>query len=122
IYCDPSASRATGGIAVSPICYRTRVAELLMTTRELARVGYLVLRRGLWNTTQITPEAWIQESTRPIVTPTYLLGGRTSSYGYLWWLHTLEGGRPDASTADIVIAASGGQGSGCLWCRRMISW
>jgi CubicO group peptidase (beta-lactamase class C family) len=83
---------------------------LLMTTRDLARVGYLVLRRGKWNATQVVPEAWITESTRPLVTPTYRIGGRTSSYGYLWWLYTLAGGPPDASTTDLVIAASGAQG------------
>jgi CubicO group peptidase (beta-lactamase class C family) len=44
------------------------------------------------------------------VTPTYRLGGRTSSYGYLWWLYTLSGGLPEGSTADLVIAASGAQG------------
>ena len=83
---------------------------LLMSTRDLARVGYLVLRRGKWNTTQVVPDAWIAESTRPLVTPTYRLGGRQSSYGYLWWLYTLAGGTPDASTTDLVIAASGAQG------------
>jgi CubicO group peptidase (beta-lactamase class C family) len=83
---------------------------LLMSTRDLARVGYLVLRRGKWNATQVVPEAWISESTRPTVTPTYRLGGRQSSYGYLWWLYTLSGGTPDASTTDLVIAASGAQG------------
>ena len=83
---------------------------LFLSTRDLARVGYLVLRRGRWNETQVVPESWITESTRPIVTPTYRLGGRTSSYGYLWWLYTLTGGQPDASTTDLVIAASGAQG------------
>ena len=83
---------------------------LVMSTRDLARIGYLVLRRGKWNATQVVPEAWITESTRPLVTPTYRLGGRTSSYGYLWWLYTLDGGQPDATTADIVIAASGAMG------------
>jgi len=83
---------------------------LFLTTRDLARVGYLVLRRGRWNDTQVVPEVWITESTRPLVTPSYRLGGRTSSYGYLWWLYTLAGGPPDASTSDIVIAASGAQG------------
>lgn len=83
---------------------------LYMSTRDLARVGYLVLRRGKWNGAQIVPEAWITESTQPLVTPTYRLGGRTSSYGYLWWLYTLDGGEPDASTTDLVIAASGAQG------------
>jgi CubicO group peptidase (beta-lactamase class C family) len=83
---------------------------LVMSTRDLARVGYLVLRRGRWNATQVVPSEWITESTRPRVTPTYRLGGRTSSYGYLWWLYTLAGGEPDASTADVVIAASGAMG------------
>ena len=83
---------------------------LLMSTRDLARVGYLVLRGGKWNSTQVVPEAWITESTRPTVTPTYRLGGRQSSYGYLWWLYTLAGGTPTASTTDLVIAASGAQG------------
>jgi CubicO group peptidase (beta-lactamase class C family) len=83
---------------------------LLLSTRDLARVGYLVLRRGKWNTTQVVPESWITESTRPLVTPAYRLGGRQSSYGYLWWLYTLTGSTPDASTADLVIAASGAQG------------
>jgi len=83
---------------------------LFLTTQDLARVGYLVLRRGHWNGAQVIPEAWIAESTRPLVTPTYRIGGRTSSYGYLWWLYTLAGGPPDAATADLVIAASGAQG------------
>lgn len=83
---------------------------LFLRPRDLARVGYLVLRRGRWNATQVVPESWITESTRPLVTPTYRLGGRTSSYGYLWWLYTLDGGPPTASTTDIVIAASGAQG------------
>lgn len=83
---------------------------LYLSTRDLARVGYLVLRRGRWNGAQVVPESWIAESTRPLVTPTYRLGGRTSSYGYLWWLYTLGGGLPDASTTDLVIAASGAQG------------
>ena len=83
---------------------------LLLTTRDLARVGYLVLRNGTWNTTQVVPQAWLRESTRPLVTPTYRLGGRTSSYGYLWWLYTPEGGTPDANSTDLVIAASGAMG------------
>jgi CubicO group peptidase (beta-lactamase class C family) len=83
---------------------------LYMSTRDLARVGYLVLRKGKWNDTQVVPEAWLTESTRPIVTPTYRIGGRTSSYGYLWWLYTVDGGQPNASTTDIVIAAAGARG------------
>ncbi len=83
---------------------------LFLSTRDLARVGYLVLRGGVWNGVQVVPESWIRESTRPVATPTYRLGGRTAGYGYLWWLYALDGGPPDASTTDLVLAASGAQG------------
>ena len=83
---------------------------LFLSTRDLARVGYLVLRGGGWNGVQVVPESWIRESTRPVATPTYRLGGRTAGYGCLWWLYTLDGGPPNASTTDLVIAASGAQG------------
>jgi CubicO group peptidase (beta-lactamase class C family) len=83
---------------------------LLLRPRDLARVGYLVLRRGRWNGVHVVPESWITESTRPVATPTYRLGGRTAGYGYLWWLYTLDGGQPSESTTDLVIAASGAQG------------
>ena len=83
---------------------------LYMSTRDLARIGYLVLRRGKWNTTQVVPETWLTESTQPLVTPTYQFGGRPWSYGYLWWLFTLDGSPPDANGVDIVIAGVGAMG------------
>lgn len=34
-----------------------------ITARDMARFGLLYLRRGLWNGTQIVPEAWVEKST-----------------------------------------------------------
>ena len=53
------------------------------TTREMAKLGYLYLNKGVWDGTQILPEDYVTDSTRkqntggpPVNTP----------YGYLWWV------------------------------------
>ena len=59
------------------------------STRDMARLGYLMLRGGNWAGTQIVPADWARASTRP-VTPVAKLfpsadrRGRFG-YGYLWW-------------------------------------
>jgi CubicO group peptidase (beta-lactamase class C family) len=50
-----------------------------ISARELARLGYLMLRRGSWNGRQIVPEWWIDTATRPSQE-------LNSSYGYTWWV------------------------------------
>lgn len=84
---------------------------LLMRTRSLARIGYLVLRNGKWKDQQIVPEPWIRESTRFAVTPPRTLGGRSVDYGYLWWIYPLDGVVGSARQPDeVVITASGAKG------------
>jgi CubicO group peptidase (beta-lactamase class C family) len=50
-----------------------------LSARDLARFGYLYLRQGLWNGTQLIPRNWIAESTR-----SYSDAGDGRGYGYLW--------------------------------------
>jgi len=63
--------------------------HFVLSTRDMARVGYLMLRKGRWNETQVIPEAWVARSTG-VVTPAAEVA-RTSpfisglGYGYLWW-------------------------------------
>jgi CubicO group peptidase (beta-lactamase class C family) len=52
-----------------------------LTARDLARFGYLYLRRGNWNGTQIVPADWVEESTR-----SYSKTNDGDGYGYLWWI------------------------------------
>ena len=59
---------------------------LHLRATDLARVGYLVLRNGIWNGTRLVSESWLQESTRSHTTGSWPLGGYATSYGYLWWL------------------------------------
>lgn len=37
---------------------------LTLTLRDMARLGYLYLRKGRWRDTQIVPASWVEESTR----------------------------------------------------------
>jgi CubicO group peptidase (beta-lactamase class C family) len=61
----------------NPLVY----AGLSATCQDLARFGYLHLRKGRWNDEQVIPKAWVGESTRP---STEL----NEAYGYLWWLNS----------------------------------
>jgi CubicO group peptidase (beta-lactamase class C family) len=60
------------------------------STRDMARIGYLMLREGNWNGTQIVPAAWVRESTRAFTSVTEMNPpGRRKGpfgYGYLWWV------------------------------------
>ena len=64
--------------------------HMVFSTRDMARLGYLMLREGKWNDRQVIPAAWVRESTSPIVTsgqmnPPSVRENRLG-YGYLWWL------------------------------------
>jgi CubicO group peptidase (beta-lactamase class C family) len=74
---------------------------------DLARIGYLVLRRGRWGDQQIVPQAWMDLSTRAVTrgSPVYF-SEYDSGYGYLWWLFPGYRGATDLG----VIAASGAGG------------
>lgn len=72
------------GIQVSwprdPQGYSLGCGEINMTMRDMAKIGYLVLRRGKWGDRQIVGENWVRESTAR-----HIDNGR-HGYGYYWWL------------------------------------
>lgn len=63
---------------------------LLLTTRDMAKIGYLLLRRGAWEGKQLVPAEWIGVSTTGQIQT-----GRASGYfgqqGFLWWVHAFAG-------------------------------
>lgn len=60
----------------------TRVFMGLQSTCEdMARFGYLFLRGGEWDGTQVVPEDWVEAATGA---PSQDLN---AAYGYLWWLN-----------------------------------
>ncbi|WP_234423320.1 MULTISPECIES: serine hydrolase domain-containing protein [Aquimarina] len=53
--------------------------RLYMTSRDMAKIGQLILNNGKWNERQIVSKKWIEESTTPKTKITGI------DYGYLWW-------------------------------------
>ncbi len=53
--------------------------RLYMTSRDMAKIGQLILNKGVWKGEQIVSEKWIEESTK---SKTKITG---IDYGYLWW-------------------------------------
>jgi len=58
-------------------------------SRDMLKMGLLVLNNGKWNGEQLLPAEFVQRATSPIRET-----GRESSYGYFWWTQDYEiGGR-----------------------------
>ncbi len=53
---------------------------LQLTPRDLAKLGYLYLRNGQWDGTQIVSAQWVKSATEQHTTTDGKLG-----YGYQWW-------------------------------------
>lgn len=61
-----------------------------LSTRDMARIGHLMLRRGRWRGRQLVPSRWIAEITEPAtrradMNPKSLRKGRYG-YGAMWWV------------------------------------
>ncbi|HYP26941.1 MAG TPA: serine hydrolase [Blastocatellia bacterium] len=63
---------------------------LNLTSRDMAKFGYLFLKKGRWEGKQIIPPNWVEEATRK-----HNDGGlpERAGYGYLWWVSE-ETGHP----------------------------
>src|SRR5690349_3793628 len=63
---------------------------IFLTTRDMARIGLLMLHDGNWNGKQIVPRDWVAKSTHIITPVTQLNPSRIRrdrvGYGYLWWV------------------------------------
>jgi CubicO group peptidase (beta-lactamase class C family) len=83
-----------------------------MSTRDMARLGYLMLRGGRWGDRQVIDEAWVRRIAS-VATPADEVA-RTSpfvdglGYGWLWW--TLDGARFRGTPLEGAYTASGAAG------------
>jgi CubicO group peptidase (beta-lactamase class C family) len=84
--------------------------HMTFSTRDMARLGYLMLREGKWNDRQVIPAAWVRESTSPLVTSNQMnppsVRENKLGYGYLWWI--LE--EPSSSILSGSYSARGAFG------------
>jgi CubicO group peptidase (beta-lactamase class C family) len=57
--------------------------DIYITPRDMAKFGYLFLKKGMWNGTRIISEEWVDNSIQNQITPPV---NWAYGYGYLWWL------------------------------------
>ena len=65
-----------------PQGYHVGGSFLRLPARDLAKLGYLYLNGGRWDSTQVVPADYVAASTQPQSDPTMGPG----DYGYLWWV------------------------------------
>lgn len=83
---ERDAQRKSGNLQVS----RYPAYHMWLSTRDMARIGYLMLREGRWNDRQIVPREWVRriatavtplEEMNPVARRDGYFG-----YGYMWWV------------------------------------
>ncbi len=67
---------------------------LYLTAREMAKIGFLYINKGIWDGQVILSESYIDEATRPYNLDSY--------YGYQWWI--------SASSHYLYFSAGGSGG------------
>ncbi|MDW3647143.1 MAG: DUF2306 domain-containing protein [Bacteroidia bacterium] len=87
-----------------------------LSTRDMAKIGQLMLQEGNWEGKQLIPKAWIKKITQT-VTPADTVSARyrrdpssplQESYGYMWWLFERMYDNPDFEGA-YTASGFGGQ-------------
>jgi CubicO group peptidase (beta-lactamase class C family) len=61
---------------------------IYLTPRDMAKFGYLYLKKGQWDGKQIISPEWVHESTR---TQIKIWDAPKQGYGYFWWTTNLKG-------------------------------
>jgi CubicO group peptidase (beta-lactamase class C family) len=75
-----------------------------ISAREFARLGYLMLHKGIWEDKQVLPRWWVELSTQS----SQKLNPR---YGYTWWVN--PGGLNWPGLPTDMFAASGYRSNRC---------
>ena len=84
-------------------------SSLYLRPRDIAKLGYLFHKDGVWKDKQIVSKKWVRESIFPHVTYPHDKGDLISGtgYGYQWWRGTSRIG--DRDIEAFYAAGHGGQ-------------
>jgi len=82
---DRSRQEESGVLSVS----RYPAYHMWLSTRDMARVGQVMLRGGQWNGSQVVSGTWVDQSTA-VITPLQEMNpesrrGGTVGFGMMWW-------------------------------------
>ena len=61
-------------------------AHAFSGSRDMARLGLVMVNGGKWNGRQLIPADWVVESTKRRIRAADMAAGGELGYGYLWWL------------------------------------
>lgn len=83
---DRQAQRKSGNLSIS----RNPAYHFWISTRDMARIGHLMLNEGSWDGRQIISEAWARRIVS-VVTPLEEMNPPSRregyfGYGYMWWI------------------------------------
>jgi len=83
---DRSAQQKSGNLEIS----RNPAYHMWISTRDMARIGYLMLREGRWGEEQIISSDWVRRISS-VVTPLEEMNPVRRrdgyfGYGYMWWV------------------------------------
>ena len=73
---------------------------LYVTSRDIAKIAYLILMGGQWDGQQVVSEEWVKASVKPSLNVT---DDHSIQYGYKWWLYNYQYKGEDR----VAIAGSG---------------
>lgn len=69
---------------------------------DMAKFGYLILNKGVWNGKQLVSSGWIEEATKKHIDSAW---GDTpgDAYGYQWWMNAYGGFRADGFAGQNIF-------------------
>ena len=76
--------------------------NLKLRPRDMAKIGYLMLNKGIWKSKRVVSSQWIENSTRP-----HFHFSNKEGYGYQWWIKQYELGT--SSVYSFAALGWGGQ-------------
>ncbi len=74
---------------------------LRITPRDMAKFGYMILHKGVWNGKQIVPSYWVETATQKHIEG-YWGETRGDDYGYQFWMNPFGGFRADGFAGQFV--------------------
>lgn len=65
-----------------------------LSTRDMARIGLLMLKKGSWAGKQVVPEEWIKKITSLVTPSSERDPGSGNGYGYMWFVSDEKAKKP----------------------------
>lgn len=84
--------------------------HFFLSARDMARLGLLMARDGIWNGQEIVPPTWVRDSTAIRVPEAAMNESRKSriaGYSYLWWVPKVSENEPEWQDAFIAAGHFG---------------